>query len=674
MIGTASLRSRFTRGTEVLKEQAGSYLRKVTEFLDVLFILMHVTYGSPARMTEINTWKVVNSVHNHRNIYCHARGLILLGLYNKTTSLTGMERFIIHLLPARLEKLFLSYLIYIRPFEKLLAGGLYKVNNYIIEGYQQYLFTGYKGRFGAERLREIIQQKTSLSTTLHTKLNAQELRQALVAFLDQFAGHSKAVGSDNEDYAHDIQSGHSSRMAITHYAISDQDLPSTNRYDVHVFMLVSEAWFELLGEESPGKGLKKALQTAQPSGTGQSVEQSIPAIRQIDSNTVERATIIRETIEVYPESVDAKLLPVVPATFQLLYELRGTNARFLSPLQAAAIQTIISNPGHSFLVVLPTGGGKSDIVYLTSLYEFKNRRMTILVVPFVALRYDIIDRASKLGLRIVQWSPSITTSDITGTHILVVSVDNLDGNNFRRLFSELLVTKGGHSLVARVIFDEAHTILGHWEFRPSFHAIQHITSLTIPVVLLSATIPPNRVREIRKLYNRLDLRLIRSQTTMRPNIGYEVYTGAECRQFFRSRNAEDRALVFCMSKDTVKTLYDHFLAVHDKIGFFSGDLTPDMKADILEKWIRGLYVLVFTTSGLGVGIDYGSVSLVIHYEGLWGLLDYVQESGRAGRKGDKASNALVITRKDWHPNYKKLTAGDAMAIDDYLSPDGFCRR
>ncbi|KAK9327348.1 hypothetical protein V1520DRAFT_349064 [Lipomyces starkeyi] len=40
-------------------------------------------------------------------------------------------------------------------------------------------------------------------------------------------------------------------MAVTRYAVSDQDLPSTNRYDVHVFMLVSEAWFKVLGEESP---------------------------------------------------------------------------------------------------------------------------------------------------------------------------------------------------------------------------------------------------------------------------------------------------------------------------------------------------------------------------------------------------------------------------------------
>ncbi|KAK9311336.1 hypothetical protein V1524DRAFT_404134 [Lipomyces starkeyi] len=139
MLSSAQLKSKFTRGAAVLREQAQRYLRTSTGFLEVLFILMHLTYGSSARMTEINTWKTVNSVHSPRNIYCHSRGLILLGLYNKTTSLTGMERFIIpnnlevktdlpltspifniiiHLIPARLEKLFLKYLIYIRPFEK----------------------------------------------------------------------------------------------------------------------------------------------------------------------------------------------------------------------------------------------------------------------------------------------------------------------------------------------------------------------------------------------------------------------------------------------------------------------------------------------------------------------------------------------------------------------------
>ncbi|KAK9357690.1 hypothetical protein V1504DRAFT_436513 [Lipomyces starkeyi] len=339
---------------------------------------------------------------------------------------TGSQHYAQYVLAAvmlRLEKIAnyimeISSKYMVEPEPELLAGALFKVTNSIIEGYQQYLFTGHKGRFGAERLREIIQHKSASSTVLHTKISTQELRQALVAFLDQYAGHSKAVSSFTQDLAHDVQSGHSTQMAVTHYAVSDQDLPSTNRYDVHVFMLVSEAWLKVLGEESPVESLKTRIRSAEPSAIGQSVEHRVPATREV-SNTVEveHTTVVREVTEVYSEAVGAKLLPVSTATFQLLYELRGSDSQFLSPLQGAAVQTIISNPGYSFLVVLPTGGGKSDVIYLTSLYEFKNGRITMLVVPFVALRYDTLDRTTALGLSIMQWSPTLTTADIIGCHM-----------------------------------------------------------------------------------------------------------------------------------------------------------------------------------------------------------------------------------------------------------------
>ncbi|KAK9357106.1 hypothetical protein V1504DRAFT_366085, partial [Lipomyces starkeyi] len=238
---------------------------------------------------------------------------------------------------------------------KLLAGALYKVTNSIIEGYQQHLFTGYKGRFGAERLREIIQHKAASSTALHTKVSAQELRQALVAFLDQYTGHSKAVSSFTQDLARDVQSGHSTQMAVTHYAVSDQDLPSTNRYDVHVFMLVSEAWFKVLLSQYMD-GSQDTDPQCRAFSNGQSVEYRVPATHEV-SNTVEveHTTVVREVTEVYSEAVGAKLLPLSTATFQLLHELRGSDSQFLSPLQGAAVQTIISNPGYSFLVILPTG-------------------------------------------------------------------------------------------------------------------------------------------------------------------------------------------------------------------------------------------------------------------------------------------------------------------------------
>ncbi|KAK9349976.1 hypothetical protein V1523DRAFT_442904 [Lipomyces doorenjongii] len=83
--------------------------------LEKLFILMHMTYGSPARITEIATWLLSNTVHRTKSVYCHPRGLLFLGRYNKTTSMTGHERMIVHIVPREVEVIFIQYLAYVRP-------------------------------------------------------------------------------------------------------------------------------------------------------------------------------------------------------------------------------------------------------------------------------------------------------------------------------------------------------------------------------------------------------------------------------------------------------------------------------------------------------------------------------------------------------------------------------
>ncbi|KAK9494587.1 hypothetical protein V1508DRAFT_350485 [Lipomyces doorenjongii] len=113
-----ALRGKYVVNDRIIVGAAQAYLKSATALLETLFLLMHLTYGSPARMTEIDSWKHVNSLHGVRNVYCHPRGLVFLGLYNKTTSMTGMKRLIVHLVPARLEKLFLAYLIFVRPLER----------------------------------------------------------------------------------------------------------------------------------------------------------------------------------------------------------------------------------------------------------------------------------------------------------------------------------------------------------------------------------------------------------------------------------------------------------------------------------------------------------------------------------------------------------------------------
>ncbi|KAK9240233.1 hypothetical protein V1525DRAFT_385932 [Lipomyces kononenkoae] len=98
-----------------------------------------------------------------------------------------------------------------------------------------------------------------------------------------------------------------------------------------------------------------------PSHVGQSLEQSAPSVTVNEDNQKEITTVVKEVTEVYSRLSSAHLLPPAPETFGLLKELRGVDATFKSQYQAAAVQTIISNPGDSHLVVLPTGGGESDI-------------------------------------------------------------------------------------------------------------------------------------------------------------------------------------------------------------------------------------------------------------------------------------------------------------------------
>ncbi|KAK9326461.1 hypothetical protein V1520DRAFT_285098 [Lipomyces starkeyi] len=99
----------------IVRVEAKQYAKRAAQMLEKLFLLMHITYGSPARMTEISTWLLSNSVHSARSIYCHPRGLLFLGQYNKSTSLTGHERIIAHVIPREVEDIFIQYLVYIRP-------------------------------------------------------------------------------------------------------------------------------------------------------------------------------------------------------------------------------------------------------------------------------------------------------------------------------------------------------------------------------------------------------------------------------------------------------------------------------------------------------------------------------------------------------------------------------
>ncbi|KAK9364493.1 hypothetical protein V1509DRAFT_636197 [Lipomyces kononenkoae] len=77
-------------------------------------------------------------------------------------------------------------------------------------------------------------------------MNPQSLRQT-VALLGQHAGHLNAVKNASLNFVDDVQSGHTSHVATTYYAIGTDDLPSANKNDVQEFLNVSDRWIQFLG-------------------------------------------------------------------------------------------------------------------------------------------------------------------------------------------------------------------------------------------------------------------------------------------------------------------------------------------------------------------------------------------------------------------------------------------
>lgn len=73
---------------------------------------------------------------------------------------------------------------------------------------------------------------------------------------------------------------------------------------------------------------------------------------------------------------------------------------------------------------------------------------------------------------------------------------------------------------------------------------------------------------------------------------------------------------------------------HDAVG----------KASMLTDFMAGKQRVIVATSALGMGVDIPNIQCIIHIDWPWTMLDYAQESGRAGR--DRLQSKAIIIRQE----------------------------
>lgn len=223
--------------------------------------------------------------------------------------------------------------------------------------------------------------------------------------------------------------------------------------------------------------------------------------------------------------------PIHPQTDVLLCLFREflgiPEAMFQSDRQREALLALVLNLEPSLFLVLPTGGGKTTLFLLCA--SLSTSQITLLVVPLVSLRENLVDKAKRLQLRTTIWEQDgdDAISQHYGPHLVLVSAETAITTRFYARVKAL------GRRVDRIIFDEAHLIHTACHYRTDFQSLRTLTSLGRPLVFTTATLSGSILDGIRHWLTLIDNPRVIRQSINKPNLRYRVKNlshGGNCSQ------------------------------------------------------------------------------------------------------------------------------------------------
>lgn len=93
---------------------------------------------------------------------------------------------------------------------------------------------------------------------------------------------------------------------------------------------------------------------------------------------------------------------------------------------------------------------------------------------------------------------------------------------------------------------------------------------------------------------------------------------------------------------------------------------PD-KDMVLQNFRKTTFPVIAATSALGMGVDIPDIHCIFHLDRPRTLLDYTQESGRAGRDGERSDVVILLPLDSVQSSWQQSEEAERQLMDSYLS-------
>lgn len=653
----ASTRDRFVKPgsrSGLDREAVERYMGRIIEFREKLAVLVHIVEGQPARWPELASVRHSNTVKGGiRNMGIEDGMVYIATRYHKGYNISGDIKIIHRYLPREVGELVVWYLWLVLPFQQRLEAMVWEK-----EAVSSHMWPADPNgrKWTSERFREALKRESRLG--LGQELTIAAYREIAIGISRRFLRGATAFkteeGDENEEWKEenlgasiaDEQAGHTAHVAGMIYARGIMEQAGAVADKRQQFRASSTDWHRFLGfcdskeEETTSRKRKRA-----------------PFESEADEARIDRWGRLRKM------DTTAQLKRMMSKTA----EFRGVQQETMAAIVA----------GESPIVaVMPTGGGKSLLFMLPAWAE--QGGTTVVVIPLIALRGDMMRRCKALGISCAAWEGRRPPD---AAAVVLVTPESAVGEEFATFLNRLRATRQ----LDRIVVDECHIVLNRrYTFRKQMQQLGKLVATETQMVMLTATLPPSEEDELfgRMHFNREQVKMFRARTT-RTNVAYQVIKTAKAlkkeeaeaavfkvvQQKLR-RYRSGKVVIYGNSVAKVKKLAEQLgcnAYYHDAVG----------KASMLADFMAGKQRVIVATSALGMGVDIPDIRCIIHMDWPWTILDYAQESGRAGRDGLRSEAIIIGQEGSQRASKDKQSEAEQQLVQLYAGGDGTaarCRR